>query len=365
MGLIAIMLGRLRWNIDDCIKEYKRLSAEVFQKPPWLKRSSTNCNEEEKWRHLKNEFDVLRPIWPSPSESRTDPVLFASDPLRCRTIVCSMESTLDDNSKKTKFLFRSYHQPRPPIPEFDKFAVNPSTPDTFAIWQAARAASAAPFYSKPFMLNNHQYYDARAEINNPSEEVVNEVSILARGNLLAIDVLLSIGGGNAKVSKVKSKFGDGSLEKNLRCYSNGVHHEVRSESMHRFEYYRLEVDEGFQDVHLNEWNPALSGETTIQKIRKATEIYLQKPGVRSQLEKCAESLVKKRLERAKTWRWEYWAIGIRYKCPKENCRRPELKFIDRQELLDYLRKHHNCPPPDPAHYHEVEVLLDRGRTNEE
>ena len=98
-GLIAMILGRLRWNIDDCIKEYERLSAMVFQKPSWLKRSSTNYNEEEKWGHLKNEFDVLRPMWPSPSESRKDPVLLKSDPRRCRTIVCSLESTLDDDSK--------------------------------------------------------------------------------------------------------------------------------------------------------------------------------------------------------------------------------------------------------------------------
>ena len=160
-GLVAIILGRLRWNIDDCIKEYERLSAMVFQKPSWLKRSSINKNEEERWGHLKNEFNMLRPIWPSPSESRKDPVLFKSDPVRCRTIVCSLESALDDDSNKTKFLFRSYDQARHSSPEFVRFAVNSSTPDTFPIWQIARAASAAPFYSKPFMLNNHQYYDAR------------------------------------------------------------------------------------------------------------------------------------------------------------------------------------------------------------
>ena len=98
-GLVAIMLGRLRWNIDDCIKEYKRLSAMVFQKPSWLNRSSTNYNEEAKWGHLKNEFDLLRPMWPSPSESIKHPVQFKSDPLRCRTIVYSlMEITLDNDS---------------------------------------------------------------------------------------------------------------------------------------------------------------------------------------------------------------------------------------------------------------------------
>ena len=215
------------------------------------------------------------------------------------------------------------------------------------------------------MLNNHQYYDARGEINDPSEEVVREVSLLAKGNLLTIDVLLSTGGGNAKASMVRSKFSDGDLTKNQQRESNGVHHNVRRQCMHRFEYYRLEVDEGLQDVHVNEWNPASSGETTLQKIREATAIYLQKPEVRSQVEKCAESLVNKRAKRAKTWRWEYWATGTQYKCPKGNCRRPELRFSDRNLLLDHLRKRHNYPPPDVAHYQEVEALLDGGRTNEE
>lgn len=364
-SLIAIILGRLRWNIDDCIVEYERLSAMVFQKPSWLKRSSTNYNEDAKWGHLKNEFDLLRPMWPSPSESKKYPVLFKSDPVRCRTIVCSMESILYDDSKKTELLFRSYHQPRPPIPELDRFARNPSTPDTFAIWQVARATSAAPFYSKPFRLNTHQYYDAAAKINNPSEEVFNEVVLLARGHLPAIGVLLSIGGGNAKVSNLKSKFGDGSLEKDLAHASDAVHQRLRSRSVDRFEYFRLEVKEGLQNVHLNEWNPAWSGETTLRKIRKATAKYLQKPEVRSQLEECAKSLVNKRVERAETMRWEYWATGTQYKCPKENCRHPEWRFPDRNLLLDHLRKHHNCPPPDAAHFCKVEMLLDRGRMNEE
>ena len=40
-------------------------------------------------------------------------------------------------------------------------------------------------------------------MNNPSQEVVREVSLLAKGDLLTIDVLLSIGGGNPKASKVR------------------------------------------------------------------------------------------------------------------------------------------------------------------
>ena len=167
-GLIAIMLGRLRMSIDDCIEEYERLSAGVFQKPPsWLKGSLTNHTKEVKWRILKDHFNMLRPTWLSPSEGSEQPVLFKSDPCGCRTIVCSIKST-QNNDFQTPFLFRSYHQPRPPSPSIERLGRDPSKQDTIAIWQVARATSAAPFYSKPVRVNNNQYYGAAVDLNNPS-----------------------------------------------------------------------------------------------------------------------------------------------------------------------------------------------------
>lgn len=35
-GLISIMLGRLRMNVDDCIEEYETLGGKVFGKSRWL-----------------------------------------------------------------------------------------------------------------------------------------------------------------------------------------------------------------------------------------------------------------------------------------------------------------------------------------
>ena len=35
-GLISIMLGRLRMNVDDCIKEYENLGGKVFGKSRWF-----------------------------------------------------------------------------------------------------------------------------------------------------------------------------------------------------------------------------------------------------------------------------------------------------------------------------------------
>ena len=256
------MLGRLRMNIDDCIEEYEHLSARVFQKPSSrLKRSLINHNKEGKWRALKDHFDILRPTWLSPSEGSEQPARFKSDPCGCRTIVCSMKSS-QDNNFHTPFLFRSYYQPRAPNPSIERLRSNPSEQDAFAFWQVARATSATPLYSKPVGVNNNQYYDAAVDLNNPSWEAVKEVSLLAGGSSNVIDVLLSVGGGNARANKAESKFGGGSLERDLAHISDVIHHKVRSESENFFKYYRLDVGEGLQGVRLNEWMPKSSGKTT-------------------------------------------------------------------------------------------------------
>ena len=364
-ALIAIMLGRMRMNIDACIDKYEHLCAKVFQRSSSrLKRSLTNRNRKAKWRELEDHLKTLRPAWPSPSEGREEPVLFKSDPYRCRTLVCALESDLE-NDFQTPFLFRSYHQLRAPNPSIERLVREPSNQDTFAIWQVARATSAAPFYSKPVRLNNKQYYDAAVDLNNPSWEVVKEVCSLAGGYLDVVDVLLSVGGGNARANKSDSKFGGGSLEKALTEISYLVHEKVRSESKEFFNYYRLDVDEGLQNVRLNEWMPKSSGKTTLHMIREATARYLQSQEVRSQLEKCAADLVKIRIERAKTMHWERFATGTIYKCPKETCPNPASRYTDRNDLLDHLLRQHKYPPPDAAHYHEIEAALNKGRTRYE
>ena len=364
-GLIAIMLGRLRMNIDDCIKAYEDLSDSVFSKTPSrLKRSLTNHKKTMEGEVLKDQFNMLHPMWPSPSEASEQPLLFKSDPYRCRTIVCSLKST-QNNNNQTPFLFRSYDQPRPPNPSSECFGRSLPETDTFAIWQVARATSAAPFYFKPLRLNNNKYYDAAVDLNNPSWEAVKEVSLLAHGSADAIDVLLSIGAGNTRLNTPKSKFGGGRLEKDLANISGFIHHQVRLESENLFKYYRLDVGEGLQHVRINEWKTKSNGKTTLQKIREATAKYLEEQGVRSQCYKCALHLVKIRVQRARTMRWESFATGTRYKCPKDGCPYSELRFEDRNDLMDHLRMKHNYPPPDAAHYREIETLLDKGRTNSE
>jgi patatin-like phospholipase/acyl hydrolase len=360
-GLIAILLGRLRMSVDKAIEEYEMLSAKVFEAPPSrLKRSLTKYNSIARWETLRKHFESMRPMRPSYFEKSHH---FKSDPFRCRTIVCSIKSTKNKDFQ-TPFLFRSYDHIKNPVSPNIILERNPSDSHTFDIWQVARATSAAPLFFKSISLFDDRYYDAAEDINNPSLEVVNEISLISRGSHDAIDVLLSIGGGNAHGNMPKTKFGGGGLLQEMTAISAVVHEKVRSESKaHFFAYYRLDVEEGLQDVGLNEWKPKSSGARTIERIKHATDRYLGRADVRSQCHQCAAALVRKRTQRAQTMLWECFATGTRYKCPEKECPSPNERYQNRNSLMDHLRMQHDYAPPDAEHFEEMQTLLDKGRTS--
>lgn len=358
-GLVAIMLGRLRMSVDEAMKVYRVLSANVFEKPSSrLKRVLTKNDSTARRAELKGQFDSLKATRPSPQEEGDQ---FKSDQNRCRTIVCSIRSS-ENNNFQTPFLFRSYDRKRSYNTPFEK---NPGDPNTFAIWQVARASTAAPFYFESVRSSQARFHDAAVNLNNPSWEVLNEVNLLAKNSQDAVDLLLSIGGGNAKANNPRVKFGNDSLLQNLTEISDAVHNKVEYESTQQlFHYYRFDVKEGLQQVRMNEWKPKQSGSITLKRIHEATSRYLKQSKVSDLIRECATKLVEIRTQRAQTMRWERFATGIRYKCPLDDCPISRThRFNTRNDLMDHLRMQHDQAPPDADHYQLVQNLLDRGRTH--
>ena len=361
-GLIAIMLGRMRMTVDEAIGEYKELGAKMFGNwgSPW-KRFLTSHDSIERRESLRDQFDSLPPTrLPSPQEHAHQ---FKSDRARCRTIVCSMKSN-EDQKSQTPFLFRSYDR-KTSYTSHTPLERNPEDPNSFAIWQVA--TSAAPSHFKSIHMFEARYYNAATNLNNPSWEVVREVSLLARTSLDTIDLLLSIGGGNAKGNNPRLRFGTGSLLHELTEISDVVHEKVMFESkVQGFDYFRFDVKEGLQAVNINEWRPKSGGNITLEKIENATKSYLKQEGVGSLIRRCAAYLVDKRTQRAQTMRWEHFATGTRYRCPlRDDCPTPKAKFNTRNDLMDHLRTKHAQAPPDADHYQHIQNLLDQGRTNSE
>ncbi|KAL8838745.1 MAG: hypothetical protein Q9170_001994 [Blastenia crenularia] len=358
-GLIAIMLGRLRMTVKDCLEAYKGLSAKVFEKPPSrLRRSLNKYSSSTRQDKLEELFTTLQPAQPSANEQSGK---FKSDAVRCRTIVCSNRLDLSEKISYP-YVFRSYQHVKPKSSESFVYPRNPNDSSEFEIWQVARATSAAPSYFKSTTLFEYRYYDAAVNINNPSLEMYKEVSLLNRAHE-SIELLLSLGTGNAKGNTTKAKH---SLQKELNNISDLVHQKIlQAQKQDAFTYYRWDVKGGLQDVRLDEWKPIESGEITRARIEKATDRYLDSPGVDAQIKECADLLVHARLLRAQTMRWEMFAAGTRYRCPLESCPYRSLRFQNRNELMDHLQAVHGKAPPDAANFQEIQTLLDQGRTNSE
>ena len=85
-GLIGIMLGRLRMNIDDCIHDYENLGSKVFGHSRWCHLRSPLWFPREKYNHK-----VLKEVVQGVVNERVPKVgtfpggkTFAFDENRCR-----------------------------------------------------------------------------------------------------------------------------------------------------------------------------------------------------------------------------------------------------------------------------------------
>ena len=199
-------------------------------------------------------------------------------------------------------------------------------------------------------------------MNNPSWEVINEVNLLGSDHD-TVDLLLSLGSGSSRGNRPTKSAGN-DMQKELTEITDEVHKQVHEESLQQdFLYYRLNVEEGLQDVRLNEWKPKPTGEITLRRIEVATRRYLENDRVQKEIEECALALVKTRISRSQTMRWECFATGTRYRCTVDGCERKDHRFQNRNELMDHLQSYHHYPPPDADHYEQIQKLLDAGRTN--
>ncbi|KAL8923981.1 MAG: hypothetical protein Q9208_004265 [Pyrenodesmia sp. 3 TL-2023] len=360
-GLIAIMLGRLRMTVDECLNAYKKLSATVFEKPTsLLKRSLHKYSSATRRKTLEQLFAMWQPAQPSANEQMGK---FKSDAVRCRTIVCSNRWDLSEKISYP-YVFRSYEYRHVTRHTMDSFLYprNPDDSPEFDIWQVARATSAAPSYFKSTRLFEYRYYDAAVNINNPSLEMYKEVSLLNQAHE-SVELLLSLGTGNARKNTTKPKH---ALQKVLDDISDLVHQKIKAvRKQDDFTYYRWDVQNGLEDVRLDEWKPIDTGKDTLAQIHEATHRYLDSVDVQRQIRECTAILVSARWQRAHTMRWEMYATGTRYRCVIPGCKYQSVRFQNRNKLMDHLQMEHGKAPPDAENFQEIQTLLDQGRTNSE
>ncbi|KAK4207930.1 acyl transferase/acyl hydrolase/lysophospholipase [Rhypophila decipiens] len=178
-GLIAILLGRLRMSIEDSIDAYKVLSPKIFKKKWWsdmslLKVLGSEMNRT--WFQGRNLQDAVCSLL---SDKGLDPEtrLVESEDPHCKVFVYAV----DAHSSNVRLL-RSYKSTTPGQVKYD-----------CSLWEAARAATAAPLFFEPitFQKGDFTFVDGAVRANNPVEEAMNEARSLWPGREVAC--LVSLG----------------------------------------------------------------------------------------------------------------------------------------------------------------------------
>ncbi|KAL6406396.1 putative calcium-independent phospholipase A2-gamma [Ilyonectria robusta] len=263
-------------SIQEAIDAYKKLSNLIFKSSFASRRLGGFALETAigrpwyKGEILENIVKmIVRERSLSEDEKLLDP---GSD--TCKTFVCTLRQ--HDNFAVR---LRSYHLWDGSLPEYH----------VCAIWEAARATSAAPFYFPAAKIGHSRFWDGGLANNNPVDEVWVEKSLLFQKR--AVKCVISLGTGRCEKAKKSNNLlahhpafsKGGQLLANLTNVEN-VHRRfedlMRAESI---EYFRFDPSTLEDDIGLSDYDQ-------IQKLQEYTEEYLRQSPIQALVNICAQLL---------------------------------------------------------------------------
>ncbi|KAF9046654.1 acyl transferase/acyl hydrolase/lysophospholipase [Panaeolus papilionaceus] len=179
-GIIAIMLGRLRMTVDQCIDVYNDLSSKIFA-AGILSQVGSGATTGARYSSQVLE-DSIKAIVKKHAGDADAPML---DPNQDGCKVFVLATRADDLSNRVATHLRTY--------------VNNNVEKSFEhykIWEAARATSAAPTYFPRMKLDEYEYVDGGLGFNNPVLLLMGEAR-LHFGFARPFGCLVTIGTGMA------------------------------------------------------------------------------------------------------------------------------------------------------------------------
>ncbi|KAH9820158.1 hypothetical protein DFH28DRAFT_706383 [Melampsora americana] len=180
-GIIALLIGRLKFGIDDAIEAYLSISRKVFGQ---AKGALAVLMGKTRYSASKLESAMQEVIQRAEKDGRASLTEGSGDEEKsCRTFVMAMRKS--EGSEGTFRTLRSY-------------STRQVLGDRCSIYQAARATSASPLFFKPVNMGDSALSSVprSASLNNPALEAVNEARSLYSDR--PIDCLISIGAGKTE-----------------------------------------------------------------------------------------------------------------------------------------------------------------------
>ncbi|EAW07001.1 uncharacterized protein ACLA_087040 [Aspergillus clavatus NRRL 1] len=283
-GLIAIMLGRLKMDVDQCIDAYYRLSKQAFTRKsffPVTIRGGFNARFDSK----KLEQALKTVI----AEQGLDEDALLQDPdASCHVFVCATRTTTGSTTSFTSF----YHLRG----ETHLYRV-------MKIWEAGRATSAAPSFFDPLMIidsvmrNERRFIDGALGANNAVRKVWEHAMDVWKSDRFEksesgrfedqLGCLVSIGTGTPpEMQYTRGIFQTLKLKKGLVTDTEVEAEDFAEEHANLVDehrYFRFNVPGGLAQIGLEEIKK-------INQIELETNKYLAAEAVSQEIDICARSL---------------------------------------------------------------------------
>ncbi|KEP52390.1 kinesin light chain [Rhizoctonia solani 123E] len=267
----ACMLGRLRMPVQSAIESYASLAKNVFSEK---KRYGSGSFKTTRLKESLRK--IIQHATGDPNESMLEHQQTIE---QCKTLVFAM----------------SKHNMRAAIPTaFRSYPVASNTGPNCPIWQTLCATVAHPDLFKSFDIGdpplNRSFVDAGVGCNNPLAHVLTEVKALYPDRY--VSSITSIGTGHTRTIQIPNT----SLLRHLlpipaivamKAIATDTER-VAEDMARRFNstngvYFRLNVDQGMQDVGMDGWEQ-------LSEVLEHTSAYMKPVGVSQRISKVAEAI---------------------------------------------------------------------------
>ncbi|KAJ0415765.1 acyl transferase/acyl hydrolase/lysophospholipase [Aspergillus carlsbadensis] len=305
-GLLAIMLGRLKMDIDQCITGYTRLCKHVFGRKKRL--SLTGMGSMTK-RKSKAKHDGQRVVFALKSILRElghedREILLQDVDLSCRVYISPRiffprfyDVCMANRSRFVCVTDASTHKLVPLSTYPSKYCPTELYKNT-KIWEAAAATFANPSLFDPITLgpSRRRFTDSSAQANNPIREVWIEAKNVWRLTTLESQLrcLVSIGTGLPTIKRAKPSggvFGFSAAAKSADASVADPEVETNKFIQEHSELdddgrlYRFDVPNGLAEIELDSL-------AEMETIVDATQEYLAKELVYKQVRRCGKALAR-------------------------------------------------------------------------
>jgi len=295
-GLIAVMLGRLRMSVDECIDAYASLSDKVFEK----KAHRVNIRGQ-----LQGRFDaaalesaikqILR------ERGLRDDALLKDTDASCKVyaylyelVLCPTWLSTHSYSHLVRFVCAASKETSNLVCLSSYRSPSDDNSDLLAsttVWQACRATAAATTFFDPISIGPYgeEFVDGALVENNPVYTLWNQAQDVWGADQLQnrLQCLVSIGTGVSNLAPIHDDvLRIGATLKGLATETEKTaqrFHKDKATLANTGRYYRFNVDRGLEGVGLQESRKK-------NEIAAATRLYVQSQAASQQIKACAERL---------------------------------------------------------------------------